>query len=86
MCVTRIHLHEALLIAQYNVPQKGDQGGVARVQRRLAELHLKKCRVEEGQTLQREAESVRRQLQGDQWKDLEDSEASFNLLVSCYYI
>lgn len=81
----RIHLQEALLIAQYNVPQKGDQGDVARIQRKLAELHFRKGRDDEGANLLRRAEEVRKELQGPEWESSGDSEWSYNLLVSCYY-
>jgi len=73
------------LIAQYNVPQKGDQGDVARVQRRLAELHFRKGREVEGQNLFEIAEMARKEIQGPEWETSGDSEWSYNLLVSCYY-
>lgn len=60
---------------------KGDPGDTVRVMRRLAEALCLAGEEAEGLMLQREAESVRRKLQGSRADDLGDTERSYNILV-----
>jgi hypothetical protein len=81
----RLRLGEALLIAQHNEDEKGDQGDVARVIRRMAEAYIRKGETEDGLKLWQTAETMRKELQGDRYAQLPDTEETYNLLVSYYY-
>lgn len=58
---------------------------MARIQRRLAEVYYSRGNNEEAESLYETAETIRRELQGDESDAPGDSERSYNLLVACYF-
>lgn len=60
-------------------------GDVARVLRRMAEVHAKKGEDAEAEKLKATAEKIREEIQGSAYNMSNDSEDSYNLLVACYY-
>ena len=64
---------------------KGDKGEVSRVSRRLAEALELDGQVDEAQKLKLEAEDIRKEMQGERFANLPDTEHSYNLLVCMNY-
>jgi hypothetical protein len=78
-------LKRTLLIAQFNEARKGDEGEIARVMRKLADICYLEGETEKGDKLRSKAESVRKKLQLKQEPKLLDNESSYDLLVSSFY-
>ena len=78
-------LEETLALCKQNEPIKGDDGDSARVMRTLADSLKGQGKIDEGEVLRQEAESIREKLQGDGYKDLPDISSSWDALVSILY-
>ncbi|KAE8443926.1 hypothetical protein EG329_001236 [Mollisiaceae sp. DMI_Dod_QoI] len=68
------------VLCTINEPVKGDKGETARVWRRLAEALEKNGQIKEAIKLKSDAEAVRKEIQGERYKDLPDTEFSYNLM------
>ncbi len=60
-------------------------GDVARVLRRMAEVHFRKGQSGDGERTKALAEKMRRDIQGEEYDEENDTEEGYNLLVACYY-
>ncbi|KUJ06621.1 uncharacterized protein LY89DRAFT_790467 [Mollisia scopiformis] len=69
------------LLFELNEKAKGDKGETARCLRRLTEALEIHGDVEEAAELNEKAEAMRERIQGSRFKDLPDSEYSYDLLV-----
>jgi hypothetical protein len=77
------HLQQALVICQLNEPHRGNAGGSASLQWRLAQVYERKGMAEEAGRLRAEAEKAKRELlaTGDYAVVEGDEEAGWDALV-----
>lgn len=73
-------LRKALQMAQRNTPSKGDEGEVARMQRKLAEALEMKGESDEAAKLKNLAETTRREIQGARFESLPDCDLSYAMM------
>lgn len=73
-------LQKTLIITKLNKGLKGDNGEVARVQRKLAEALELKGDVEEALKLKLDAEAMRKDIQGHRFDELPDSDLSYAMM------
>ncbi|KXG48434.1 Tetratricopeptide-like helical [Penicillium griseofulvum] len=73
-------LQKVLVITKLKQPSKGDNGEVARVQRKLAEALELKGDLLEATRLKVEAEAMRREIQGQRFHELPDSDLSYAMM------
>ncbi|KAJ5826496.1 Tetratricopeptide-like helical [Penicillium robsamsonii] len=73
-------LQKILVITKLKQPSKGDNGEVARVQRKLAEAFGLKGDLTEATRLKVEAEAMRREIQGQQFHELPDNDLSYAMM------
>lgn len=73
-------LNAILVIAKLNEPAKGDKGEVARMQRKLAEAYELKGEHDTANALKTEAEAWRKEIQGDRFNLLPDTDLSYSMM------
>lgn len=73
-------LQTLLVIAKLNEESKGDKGEIARVSRKLAEAFEVKGELETAQDLKESAESMRKEIQGDRFAELPDTDLSYAMM------
>jgi tetratricopeptide (TPR) repeat protein len=73
-------LEKILLVAKLMQASKGDDGEVARVQRKLAEAYELKGDLEKGGKLKYEAERLRKEVQGERFYELPDCDLSYAMM------
>lgn len=73
-------LQKVLIIAKLNQPFKGDNGEVARMQRKLAEAMELKGNTQEALQLKADAEKMRKEIQGQRFDELPDSDLSYAMM------
>lgn len=73
-------MRKVLIITKLNQPFKGDNGEVARVQRKLAEALELKGGVEEALALKLDAEAMRKEIQGLRFDELPDNDLSYAMM------
>ncbi|KAF2106872.1 hypothetical protein BDV96DRAFT_654203 [Lophiotrema nucula] len=74
-------LRKALLVCKYNERIKGDQGDSTRIMRKLAEALGMLGETEEAMQFEKAAKAIRKELQGDSYREDLDDDASWNALV-----
>lgn len=74
------NLRRLLIVAKLKKSSKGDNGEVARVQRKLAEALELAGETDEAQKLKTEAEAMRREIQGSRFEDLPDCDLSYAMM------
>lgn len=73
-------LQKVFIITKLNQPFKGDNGEVARVQRKLAEALELRGDAEEALKLKLDAETMRKEIQGHRFDELPDSDLSYAMM------
>lgn len=73
-------LQTLLVIAELNEESKGDKGEIARITRKLAEAFELKGEYETARDLKKSAESMRREIQGDRFTELPDTDLSYAMM------
>lgn len=73
-------LQEVLIVTKLNQPSKGDNGEVARAQRKLAEAYELKGVLHEATRLRTEAEAMRKEIQGPRFEELPDCDLSYAMM------
>jgi hypothetical protein len=73
-------LQRVLIIAELNEPSKGDKGETARIMRKLAEAHELNGDITEATNLKTRAEAMRKEIQGDRFDLLPDTDLSYAML------
>ncbi|KAI0868906.1 hypothetical protein GGS24DRAFT_512674 [Hypoxylon argillaceum] len=78
------HLEQALIIAKYNEETQGNKGDIARVVAKLSVAYRLDGETVKADNLHEEAKGMRKLIQGEDFKEEEDSEAAYDSLVSYY--
>jgi hypothetical protein len=73
-------LRGILVVAKLKQPSKGDNGEVARIQRKLAEALDLKGETAEASSLKTEAESMRQAIQGPRFAELPDNDLNYAIM------
>jgi hypothetical protein len=73
-------LQRVLIIAELNEPSKGDKGETARIMRKLAEAHELNGDITKATNLKTRAEAMRKEIQGDRFDLLPDTDLSYAMM------
>ena len=73
-------LQKLVLVARLNEGSKGDKGETARIMRKLAEAFELSGESQTAQETKELAESMRKEIQGDRFDELPDSDLSYAMM------
>ena len=75
-----MNLQRILVVAKLNEESKDDRGETARVERKLAEAYELNGEIEKAKEHRESAESARRGIQGDRFREFPDEDLSYAMM------